>query len=254
MRLTGKRAFITGAGSGIGEATALLFAREGARVALVGRRRDRLDSVARQIARDGGQSLVLPADVSRESEVESAVESAVDAWGGLDTCVTAAAIEPADLGDGRVDQLDVEKWSEIISINLTGTFLTCKHVIRAMLATGRGSVIVTGSPTGVYGSALGQHAYSASKAGCHGLARVMAHEYAAHGIRVNVVIPGVIDTPLTKRLIEDAEALANVVGRIPMRRAGQADEVAAMNLWLASDESGYATGGYFVVDGGWTAV
>lgn len=254
MRLTGKRAFITGAGSGIGEATALLFAREGARVALVGRRRDRLDSVARQIARDGGQSLVLPADVSRESEVESAVESAVDAWGGVDTCVTAAAIEPADLGDGRVDQLDVEKWSEIISINLTGTFLTCKHVIRAMLATGRGSVIVTGSPTGVYGSALGQHAYSASKAGCHGLARVMAHEYAAHGIRVNVVIPGVIDTPLTKRLIEDAEALANVVGRIPMRRAGQADEVAAMNLWLASDESGYATGGYFVVDGGWTAV
>jgi NAD(P)-dependent dehydrogenase (short-subunit alcohol dehydrogenase family) len=254
MRLAGKRALITGAGSGIGEATALLFAREGAKVGLVGRRRDRLESVALRIATDGGEALALPTDVSQETDVERAVASVVAAWKGLDVCVAVAGIEPWDQGDARVDRLDLAVWNEVIAINLTGMFLTSKYTIRAMLATGGGSLIVTGSPTGMYGTALGQHAYSASKAGCHGLARVMANEYARDGIRVNCVIPGFIDTPLNEDFIKDPALVEQLSATIPMRRPGHAEEVAAMNLWLASDEASYACGGFFVVDGGHTAI
>jgi NAD(P)-dependent dehydrogenase (short-subunit alcohol dehydrogenase family) len=252
--LTGKAALITGAGSGIGEATARLFAREGAKVALIGRRAELLDLVAREIVADGREALALPCDVSQETEVERAVASVVDAWGRLDTCVAVAGVEPWDRGDARVDRLDLAVWNQVIGINLTGMFLTSKHAIRAMLAGGGGSLIVTGSPTGLYGTALGQHAYSASKAGCHGLARVMANEYARDGIRVNCVIPGFIDTPLVAGVFHDAERLNRLYNRIPLRRAGRADEVAAMNLWLASDEASYACGGFFVVDGGQTAI
>jgi NAD(P)-dependent dehydrogenase (short-subunit alcohol dehydrogenase family) len=254
VRLLGKRVLITGAGSGIGEATAILFAREGASVGLIGRRRAPLESVAARIAGEGGISLTVPADVSKERDIEDAVGTVVDAWGGLDVCVAVAGIEPGNEGDASVDRLDLEVWNEVIAINLTGMFLTCKHTIRAMLQGGRGSLIVTGSPTGMYGFALGQHAYAASKAGCHGLARVMANEYGRQGIRVNCVIPGFIDTPINHRFMQDQTAVDRLTETIPMRRPGHAEEIAAMNLWLASDEASYATGGYFVVDGGHTAV
>ena len=149
MRLTGKRALITGAGSGIGEATAILFASEGASVGLVGRRRDRLESVAARIAAQGGISLAVPADVSQEGDIEGAVGTVVDAWGGLDVCVAVAGIEPGNEGDASVDRLELEVWNEVIATNLTGMFLTCKHTIRAMLEGGHGSVIVTGQATGM---------------------------------------------------------------------------------------------------------
>lgn len=254
-RLEGKRALITGAGSGIGEATALLFAREGARVGLVGRTLEKLESVAAQIRSANGECLVLPADVADEPEVSNAVDQLVAAWGGLDACVGVAGIERYGQGDDRVDRLELAVWREIIDINLTGMFLTCKHAIRAMLASGGGSLVVTGSPTGLYGFALGEDAYSASKAGCHGLARVMANEYAKDGIRVNTVIPGVIDTPINAKWIaEHPEEIAAMAEAIPARRAGHAHEVAPMNLWLCTDEASYANGGYFVVDGGLTAI
>ena len=183
-----------------------------------------------------------------------AIDQIVSAWDGLDACVAVAGIEPWDRGDARVDKLDLAVWQEIIAINLTGMFITCKHAIRAMLATGGGALVVTGSPTGKYGSALGQHAYSASKAGCHGLARVMANEYAREGIRVNCVIPGFIDTPITSGVFTDPAWLGRITNGIPLRRAGTPDEVAAMNLWLCSDEASYAVGGEFVIDGGATAI
>ena len=253
-RLHERRALVTGAGSGIGEETAVRFAREGAKVGLVGRTVAKLEAVARRIRADGGECLVLPADVSDEPAIEAAVAGIVAAWGGLDACVAVAGIEMWNEGDDRVDRLELAVWRRIIDVNLTGMFLTCKHAIRAMLATGGGSLIVTGSPTGMYGLALGEDAYSASKAGCHGLARVMANEYAKQGIRVNIVVPGFIDTPINAKVFADPKVAEGLCGPIPMGRPGQPGEVAAMNAWLASDEASYATGGYFVVDGGATAI
>jgi NAD(P)-dependent dehydrogenase (short-subunit alcohol dehydrogenase family) len=253
-RLAGKRALVTGAGSGIGEATALLFAREGARVGLLGRSASKLERVDAQIRAAGGEALVLQADVQQEPAIEAAVDRLTNLWGGLDLCVAVAGIEPWDTGDASVDALDLAVWQEVIGVNLTGMFITCKHAVRAMLATGGGALVVTGSPTGKYGIGLGQHAYSASKAGCHGLARIMASEYAQRGIRVNCVIPGFIDTPLTRGVFANPTWLDRVTSRIPLRRAGSAAEVAAMNLWLCSDDATFAIGGEFVVDGGETAV
>lgn len=253
-RLAGRRALVTGAGSGIGAATAALFAHEGAQVGLLGRTVAKLERVATGIRADGGECLVLPADVSDETAVQGAVARIVSAWGGLDACVAVAGIEPWDRGDAAVDQLELSIWREVLDVNLTGMFLTCKHAIRAMLDAGGGSLVVTGSPTGMYGTALGQHAYSASKAGCHGLARVMANEYARRGIRVNCVIPGFVDTPITAGVFANPEWLERLTRGIPIGRAGRPEEVAALNLWLCSDEASYAVGGYFMADGGYTAI
>ena len=253
-RLEGKRALITGASSGIGRATAIRFAQEGALVGLVARRKALLEEVAQIIQDSGGQALVLPTDISQEREVEQAVAHIVDAWGRLDCLVAVAGIELYGQGDDRVDRLSLEIWQQIMDVNLTGMFLSCKHAVRAMLKTGGGSVIVTGSPTGLYGSCLGEHAYSASKAGCHGLARVMANEYAQQGIRVNISVPGFIDTPINTPVFQDPKLVEEFCQGIPMRRPGLPEEVAAINVWLASDEASYATGGYFVVDGGLTAI
>ena len=253
-RLAGRRALITGAGSGIGEATALQLAREGARVGLVGRTASKLEAVAAAVTSSGGTALALPADVRDETAIAAAVTRVVDAWGGLDACVAVAGIEPWDSGDAAVDRLDLDVWREVIDVNLTGMFLTCKHAVRAMLASDGGVLVVTGSPTGLYGSALGQHAYSASKAGCHGLARVMANEYAGRGIRVNCVIPGFIDTPITRGVFRDPAWLQRLTASIPVGRAGDPAEVAALNVWLCSDEASYVVGAQMIVDGGMTAV
>jgi 3-oxoacyl-[acyl-carrier protein] reductase len=254
-RLAGRRALVTGAGTGIGEATALLLAREGAAVGLVGRRQAMLEAVAERIRALGGDALPLPADVSQESQVEASVQACVERWGGLDACVAVAGIELYDQGDDRVDRLSTEIWRQIIDINLTGMFFTLKHVVRAMRAVGGGSIVVTGSPTGLYGLARGETAYSAAKAGCHGLARVVASDVAKDGIRVNIVVPGFIDTPINERFIrERPDDVKAYEASIPLHRAGRSEEVAAMNVWLCTDEASYCTGGYFVVDGGLTAV
>jgi len=252
--LLGKRALITGADSGIGRATALRFAREGALVGLLSNRQVALEEVAQIIRDEEGKALVLSADVSEESDVKGAVARVVAEWGGLDCLVAVAGIELFGQGDDRVDRLSLEAWQKIMDTNLTGMFLTCKHAVGAMLKSGGGSVIVTGSPTGLYGSCLGEHAYSASKAGCHGLARIMANEYAQYGIRVNIVMPGFIDTPINAPVFADPKLYEGIRQRIPMRRPGLPEEVAAMNVWLASDEASYATGGFFFVDGGETAI
>ena len=200
-RLAGRRAIITGAGTGIGEATAILFAREGAKVGLIGRREALLREVGARIEAEGGEAIVLPCDVSKEDQVAASFDLAEERWGRIDTCVGVAGIELYDLGDDRVDRLELSIWQQTIDVNLTGMFLTLKYAVRAMLRAGRGAIVVTGSPTGQYGFSLGEDAYSASKAGCHGLARVVANEVARDNIRVNVVVPGFIDTPIAERFI-----------------------------------------------------
>jgi 3-oxoacyl-[acyl-carrier protein] reductase len=214
-----------------------------------------LEDVAAGIVADGGDVLILPCDVSTEQEVQASFELMEERWGGVDACVAVAGIELWEQGDDRVDRLELAIWQKVLEINLTGMFLTLKHAVRAMLKVGGGSIVVTGSPTGLYGGALGQAAYSASKAGCHGLARVVANDVAQDNIRVNVVVPGFIDTPLNeKRMHEDSEGVEGFRQSIPMRRLGRPDEVAAMNVWLCSEEASYCTGGYFVVDGGMTSI
>jgi NAD(P)-dependent dehydrogenase (short-subunit alcohol dehydrogenase family) len=252
-RLHGKRALITGAGSGIGRAAAVRFAAEGAKVGLLERDADAVRELAQAIADDGGAALALVADVSIEADVEQAVARAAAAWGGIDILVANAAISLMG-EDAAVDELDLTTWERLLAGNLTSVFLCCKYAVRAMRAAGKGSIICTASPTGFYGFATGQDAYSASKAGVYGLMRVMANEYASLSIRVNAVVPGFIDTPMVRSIMADTQRRDALVQTIPLGRPGRPEEVANVMLFLASDEASYVTGAAYFVDGGQTAI
>lgn len=250
-RLRSKRAVITGAGSGIGRAAAIRFSQEGAKVGVIDINEQGAAETASIISKAGGEALVLIADVTREQQVENAVKRAVDAWGGLDIVIANAGIELVDK-DNRADRLELEVWKHTLDVNLTGVFLTCKHGIRALLASGGGAVVCTTSPTALYGIARGQDAYSASKAGVYGLIRVMAADYGKDGIRVNGVMPGYTKTPLTAWVTPEREREFSQM--VPLGRPGVPEEVAAVMAFLASDEAAYVTGAIWVTDGGWTAI
>jgi 3-oxoacyl-[acyl-carrier protein] reductase len=238
----------------VGRATALRLAAEGAVVGVLDVDAEAARAVVAEVASAGGRAHALQADVSAEPEVERAVRELVEREGELDVLVANAAVQLFG-EDAPAHELDVAVWDRTVAINLRGAFLTCKQGIRSLLRGGRGgSVIVTASPTGLFGLAPGFTAYSASKAGTAGLARVLAADYAKAGIRVNAVVPGFTDTPLVRTITGDEEARAAAVASIPLGRPGTAEEVAATMLFLASDESAYATGALFTVDGGLTAI
>jgi NAD(P)-dependent dehydrogenase (short-subunit alcohol dehydrogenase family) len=250
-RLSGKSALVTGAASGIGRAVARRFAREGAVVAFVDRDGD---SAAAAVAELGGgtDAYAFEADVTDERTVAGAFASLRERAGHVDVAVANAGVQLFGQ-DAPVGDLDLAVWRRTLDVNLTGTFLTVKHAVRAMIAHG-GSVIVTGSPTGVVGGGRGFSAYSASKAGIHGLTRVVAADYAAAGIRVNAVVPGYTETPLVQAIAGDEEARSALLSSVPLGRAGTPRDVEGIMVFLASDESAYATGALFIVDGGATAV
>jgi len=252
--LAGQRCVVTGAANGIGRATALRFASEGARVALLDYEKDSLAAVKSECDQAGAEALAVHVDVRDETSVSDAITAAAGRWGGLDVVVANAAVEPRD--DDRADRLELAVWQRVIDTNLTGVFLTCKHGLRALLSSDahNRSVICTVSPTGIRGNAPGQDAYSASKAGVLGLARVLAADYAREGIRINAVMPGFTDTRANAAVFADQLELAVVTETIPLGRPGKAEEVAAMMAWLASDQASYATGAVFTVDGGQTAI
>ncbi len=277
-RLAGKRALVTGAASGIGRATALRFLREGARVAALDVDAAGLRDLAGEAAgprdpvggaagprdpaagaagpRDGAAGPGSGADVTTvvaDLGDEASVAAAFDRVGPLDIVVANAAVQLFGR-DAPVHELDAAAFDQTVRVNLRGAFLTCKYGVRALLAAGGGSLIVTGSPTGLVGCAPGFTAYSASKAGAMGLARVVAADYARRGIRANVVVPGFTATPLVTSILDDDAEREKLLATVPAGRPGTPEDAAAVMVFLASDESGYVTGAVYTVDGGLTAV
>ena len=245
-------ALITGASSGIGRATAALFAANGANVVVAARRRGELDSLVAEIEARGGTASPVRTDVSVAADVERMVDHAFETFGRLDYAVNNAGIE------GRfapIVDLSEEEWDRVLDINLKGVFLCMKHQARAMLAAGHGGAIVNvGSVNSFLGAATGS-AYAASKHALIGLTSSASAELAPHGIRVNLLCPGVIDTPMHRRLRADIGDEVYDQGLLPsvhLKRAGRANEIAEAIVFLCSDAASYITGTTLTPDGGFT--
>jgi NAD(P)-dependent dehydrogenase (short-subunit alcohol dehydrogenase family) len=250
-RLDGKVALITGAGNGMGRAASLLFAREGARVAVADAVEDAGRVTVDDILSEGGDATFVPVDVADEDAVAAMVRAAVDHFGALHVLYNNAGIFPAD--DGGVTETPAGTWDRVMDVNLKGVWLGCKHGIPAMIDSGGGSIVNTASFVALMGAATPQIAYTASKGGVVAMTREIAVEHARHGIRANTLCPGPIDTPMLADLMSDQEWARRRLVHIPMGRPGRADELAKAALFLASDDSSYMTGAALVVDGGITA-
>ena len=245
--LDGKIAVVTGAGSGIGRGAARAFVAEGATVGLLDRNAAAIEEAAHQL---GQRAYPLVCDVTDEASVASAFATVRERHGRLDVLATYAAVQLVG-EDAPVHELDSEVWTRTHDVNLRGVFLCCKHGVRVMLASGDGgSVINCGSPTGLTMCGAGWHAYAASKAGVMALTRVMAADYARHKIRVNGIVPGTIETTLTRTLVDDPEIRAQLTALHPIGRIGTPEDMAGIAVFLASDASTFATGAHFHVDGG----
>ncbi|MFL5576349.1 MAG: SDR family oxidoreductase [Gemmatimonadaceae bacterium] len=245
----GKVAFVSGAGSGIGRATALAFAREGASVVAADKSEQQIRETARLVEELGGRALAVTCDATRTEDVEAALDSAIATYGRLDCALDNAGVEQpikamADITD--------EEWDRIVVVNLRGVFLCMKHEIPLMLGQGGGAIVNTSSGAGVKGF-RGQAAYAASKHGVIGLTRSAALDYAQSNIRVNAVAPGIIATPMMQRFTGGTpEGQQRVISQEPIGRMGRPEEIAAAVLWLCSDAASFVLGDKLVVDGGQT--
>jgi NAD(P)-dependent dehydrogenase (short-subunit alcohol dehydrogenase family) len=248
-QLKGKVALVTGAASGIGRASAIVFARAGASVVALDRAGEVEETVA-SIRKDNGRALAIVADSSQELNVVAAIDTAVREFGALDVCFANAGISG---GLVPLQEQTPEAWMEVLSINLIGTFLAVKHAARVMTPRKRGSIVCTASVAGLRAGA-GPTPYSASKAGVISLVQTTAaYDLAGSGVRINAICPGLIETGMTQPIFEQARARGtdHRIGQLnPLRRAGAPIEIARMALFLASDASSYVNGQAFAVDGG----
>lgn len=248
MRLNGKVALITGGGTGIGAATAKLFAQEGALVTITGRRKDVLEVVAKAIVANGGKTLTVSGSVTDEAHVQSAVEQTVRAFGKIDILVNNAALS----GFGKfLHEITDRAWGEVLDTNLTGVFRFTRAVIPRMLRRG-GSIVNVSSVAGLVGIPQ-TAAYSCTKGALLSLTRCLAIEYAKEKIRCNCVCPALVDTPMVAEALADPATNAAMAAAHPIGRFGTAEDVAKLLLYLASDDASWITGSILTIDGGLTA-
>jgi len=250
-RLAGKSVIITGAGSGIGRAASLLFSKEGARLIAVDLS-DGVKETVEQVKQQGGIAEAVIADAGSESDVISFIDRAIAAHGRLGAIWANAGISG---GLRPIAEQSVEHWQEILRINLIGPFLAVKHAMPHMVKQGSGAIVCTASVAGLKSGASG-HPYAASKAGVISLVQTTAYSLSGTGVRINAVCPGLIETGMTKPVFDRAKerGTEDKIGQLnPLKRAGQPHEIAAMGLFLASDEASYVNGQAFPVDGGLTA-
>ena len=249
MRLAGKVSIITGAGAGIGRASSVLFAREGSRVVCADLDETTGEETTRLAREAGSETLFVRADAADEQSVRALVEQAVSRFGRLDVFYANAGIVPG----GTVLECEVSDWDRTMAINARSVMLACKYAVPAMQASGGGSIVCTSSVAGLVG-VKNRAAYSASKMAVVGLVKSVAIDFVGEGIRINAICPGTVDTPSLQarlRATGDYEtALSQFIARQPMGRLGQAEEIAALALYLASDESRYMTGSVISIDGG----
>lgn len=246
---TDKVAFITGAGSGIGRAVALAFADAGADVALASIDADELAQTARLVEERGRLAHAITCDVTSSSDIAAAISATVDKLGRLDIAVNNAGIEQPPT---PLDETTEDDWNRLIAVNLSGVFLSMKYEIPAIRSSGGGSIVNISSGAGVMGI-RGQAAYAATKHAVIGLTKSSALEYAADGIQINAVCPGIIETPMMDRFSGGTpEGRARVIAQEPIGRMGQPAEIASAVLWLCSDLGGFTIGHALVVDGGQT--
>lgn len=245
---------ITGAGSGIGRACALAFAREGAGVVVADRDADGGQAVVQEIEENGGESVFVRADVAVPEAVEAMVEHTVASYGRLDVLVSNAGIGGRQYGDGPVHEASVEGWDTIMDVNLRGTFLTCKYAIPHLLQS-KGNIITVASILGLVGSQelYDTHVYMTSKAAIIGLTRNIAAYYAKDGLRANCLAPGLIDTRMARRTKAEPALLAQIGFWQPLGPIGEVEDVAEAALFLASARAKFITGIVLPIDGGWYA-
>jgi NAD(P)-dependent dehydrogenase (short-subunit alcohol dehydrogenase family) len=246
QRFNSKVVFVTGAASGIGRATAIAFASEGARIAILDRSADALNAVADTIRRKSSDVLAIPSDVSEPSQMQAAVEQVIQKFGRLDVAFNNAGVENKA---APVHEIELSEWDRIMNINLRGLFVCMKHELAQMVRQGGGVVVNTSSGAGIRGVAGGA-AYAASKHAIIGLTRSAALDYAKQNIRVNAVLPGNIETPMMDRFT--GGDIQKAIDLEPVGRLGKPEEIAEAVLWMASDLGGFVTGAATVVDGGWS--
>ena len=251
-RLDGKVALVTGGASGIGRATALTFAREGAKLVIADMNEDGGQQTVHVITEKGGEAIFVRADVSKAVEVQALISQAVETYGRLDCAHNNAGI--GSRTRAPLHECTEKTWDRVLAINLTGVWLCMKYEIIQMLTQGSGTIVNTASIMGLVGSWSGTAAYNASKHGVVGLTKTAALEYATAGIRVNAVCPGYIQTPLIEAALTSNPALeAQIVARHPVGRMGKPEEIAEAVVWLCSDAASFVTGHTMTVDGGYVA-